>query len=66
MTFLELLDVIVLTSAVTVVLTLLSRRIRLRLKVSLEQYLRPRYLKSRGVRRRASASSSSRKPDEFV
>ena len=66
MTFLELLDVIVLTSAVTVVLTLLSRRIRLRLKVSLEQYLRPRYLKSRGVRRRAPASSSSRTPDESV
>lgn len=66
MTFLELLDVIVLTSAVTVVLTLLSRRIRLRLKVSLEQYLRPRYMKSRGVRSRASASSSSRTPDESV
>lgn len=66
MTFLELLEVIVLTSVVTVVMTLLSRRFRLRLKIYFEQYLRPRYLKSRGVRRRAPASSSSRTPDESV
>lgn len=66
MTFLELLDVIVLTSVVTVLLTLFSRRIRARLKASLERYLRPRYLKSCGIRRRAPAHSSQRAPDESV
>ena len=66
MTFLELLEVILLTSVVTVVLTLLLRRVRLRLKIDFEQYLRPRYLKSRGVRRREPARSSSRAPDESV
>ena len=66
MTFLELIDVIVLTCVVTVLLTLFAQRIRTFLKSHFEQYLSPRYLKSRGVRRRAPASTSLRAPDESV
>lgn len=66
MTFLELIDVIVLTCVVTVLLTLFAQRIRTFLKSHFEQYLSPRYLKSRGVRRRAPASLSLRAPDESV
>ena len=66
MTFLELLDVIALTCIVTVLLTLFSQRIRTFVKNHIEQYLPPRYLKSRGVRRRAPASPSLRAPDESV
>ena len=66
MTFAELLDVIALTCVVTILLTLFSQRIRLYLKNHFGQYLSPRYMKSRGVRRRAPASSSQRTPDEFV
>ena len=66
MTFMELLDLIALISVVSILLTLFSRRLRVRLKLHFEQYLRPRYMKSRGVRRRAPASSSQRTPDEFV
>ncbi|MES2869749.1 MAG: cellulose biosynthesis protein BcsF [Pseudomonadota bacterium] len=66
MTFLELIDVIALTCAVTVLLTLFSQRIHTFVKKHFEQYLPPRYLKSRGVRRRAPASPSLRAPDESV
>ncbi|KMM85189.1 celllulose biosynthesis operon protein BcsF/YhjT [Pseudomonas taetrolens] len=66
MTFLELIDVIVLTGVVTVLLTLFWQRIRAFVKSHLEQYLSPRYLKSCGVRRRAPASPSLRAPDESV
>ncbi|AMB79762.1 hypothetical protein B195_011965 [Pseudomonas sp. Lz4W] len=66
MTFLDLIDVIVLTCVVTVLLTLFAQRIRRYLKDHFEQYLSPRYLKSRGVRRRAPASPSLRAPDESV
>ena len=66
MTFMELVQLIGLTSAVSVLLTLFSQRIRLYFKAHFEQYLPPRYLKSRGVRRRAPSSSSMRAPDESV
>lgn len=64
MTFLELIDVIVLTSVVTVLLTLFAQRIRAYLKNHFEQYLSPRYLKSRGVRCRAPSSPSFVAPNE--
>ena len=66
MTFLELLDVIALTCVVTILLTLFWQRIPMYLKSHFEQYLSPRYLKSRGVRRRAPASPAQRTPDESV
>ena len=66
MTFLELIDVIALTCVVTVLLTLFWQRIRLFLKSHFEQYLSPRYMKSRGVRRRAPASPAQSTPDEPV
>lgn len=66
MTFMELVQVIALTCGVTVLLTLFAQRIRLHLKARFEQYLPPRYLKPRGVRRRAPASPSMRAPDESV
>ncbi|WP_019409558.1 cellulose biosynthesis protein BcsF [Pseudomonas psychrophila] len=66
MTFLELVQLIGLTCVVSVLLTLFSQRIRLLFNAHFEQYLAPRYLKSRGVRRRAPASPSTRAPDEPV
>ena len=66
MTFMELIQVIGLTCAVTVLLTLFWQRIRLYLKAHVEQYLAPRYLKLRGVRHRKPASPSMRAPDETV
>ena len=64
MTFMELVQLIGLTCAVSVLLTLFSQRIRHYLKAHFEQYLPPRFLKSRGVRRRAPARPSMRVPDE--
>ena len=66
MTFAELIDVIALTCVVTVLLTLFSQRIRMALKNHFGQYLSPRYMKSRGVRRRVPASPAQRTPDESV
>lgn len=66
MTFFELIDLIVLIGVVSVLLTLFWQHIRAYVKNHFEQYLSPRYMKSRGVRRRAPASPSPRAPDESV
>lgn len=66
MTFFELVQLVALTCVVTVLLTLFAQRIRAWFKHHFEHYLPPRYLKSRGVRRRAPASPTPSAPDESV
>lgn len=66
MTFFELIDLIVVIGVMSVLLTMFWQRIRTFTKNHFEQYLSPRYMKSRGVRRRAPASPSPRAPDESV
>ena len=56
MNFVQLLQVIAATCLLTVAFMLVMRTLQQRVQRWLQRYLPPRYLKPRGVRRRAPAS----------
>ena len=64
MMYSELLQVIAASSLLTLALALLLSRFSQRIRRELERYLRPRYLKSRGVRRRTTSQPAQSEPHE--
>ncbi|WP_030130657.1 cellulose biosynthesis protein BcsF [Pseudomonas sp. QTF5] len=64
MMYSELLQVIAASSLLTLALALLLSRFSQRIRHGLERYLRPRYLKSRGVRRRTTPQPAQSEPHE--
>ena len=56
MNFAQLLQVIAATCLLTVAFMLVMRALQQRVQRWLQRYLPPRYLKARGIRRRAPAS----------
>lgn len=66
MTLVDLMTVIALTCMFSVVLTLIAKRFAKFFGDYLERWLPPRYLKSRGIRKRSPAPASLSAPDEPV
>lgn len=62
----ELLQIIAISSALTLALFLLLSSFWRQIKSTLRGCLRPRYLKQKGVRRRLSAASAKRESNESV